>query len=80
MWLGIDDVRPRIMCSDAKLLGLPMPEGEVSGWMDYPIPDAVMLSSRMHLTREQVQGLVERLQSWLDTGSFEKANDVRASE
>lgn len=27
-------------------------------------------SSRMHLSRTHVEGLIERLQNWLDTGSF----------
>ena len=26
--------------------------------------------ARMHLDREQVAGLIERLQSWVDTGNF----------
>ena len=29
-------------------------------------------SIRMHLNREQVEGLVKRLQQWIDTGDFEE--------
>jgi len=71
VWLGINDGEPIVMKSDAKRLGLPLPPGEVSGWMPYPIPEEVQISTRMHLNREQVEGLVERLQQWLETGDFE---------
>lgn len=73
VWLGVHDPELRIMKSDAKKLGLqPQPDslGDVSGWMRYPIPKEVMLSSRMHLDREQVVELIAELQCWLDTGNF----------
>lgn len=71
VWLGVDDGKPQVMKSQAKALGLTLPPGEVSGWMPYPIPEEVQISTRMHLSREQVKGLVERLQQWLATGEFE---------
>jgi hypothetical protein len=71
VWLGVDDGKPKVMKSQAKALGLTLPTGEVSGWMPYPIPEEVQISTRMHLSREQVTGLVERLQRWLETGSFD---------
>lgn len=71
IWLGVDDGKPQVMKSQAKALGLELPPGEVSGWMPYPIPDEVQISTRMHLSRDQVEGLVERLQRWLETGAFE---------
>ena len=71
VWLGVDDGKPQVMKSKAKSLGLPLPPGEVSGWMPYPLPEEVQISTRMHLNREQVEGLVERLQRWLETGTFE---------
>lgn len=71
IWLGVDDSKPQVMKSQAKSLGLELPPGEVSGWMPYPIPEEVQISTRMHLSREQVEGLVERLQRWLETGAFE---------
>lgn len=72
IWLGIDRVNPQIMKSDGQKLGLEMPKGEeVSGWMPYPIPEQVVLSSRMHLNRSQVQNLVDKLQQWLDSGSLD---------
>ena len=68
VWLGIDDPEPQVMKSQAQALGLSLQPGEVSGWMPYPIPKEVHISTRMHLNREQVKGLVERLQQWLATG------------
>jgi hypothetical protein len=69
VWLGVEPVTPRILKSDAENLGMDV-EGEVSGWMDYPLPEQVQLPGRMHLDRDQVAGLIERLQTWLNTGSF----------
>lgn len=71
VWLGINDGKPQILKSHARDLGLALPPGEVTGWMPYPIPDEVQIWTRMHLNREQVEGLVERLQQWLATGEFE---------
>jgi hypothetical protein len=69
IWLGINHVNPKIMKSDAVKLGLTVPFDE-SGWIPYPIPEQVLLSSRMHLNREQVTELVGRLQSWLESGEL----------
>ena len=71
VWLGVDDGKPEVMKSQARSLGLTLPPGEVSGWMPYPIPNEVQIYTRMHLSREQVKGLVKRLQRWLETGAFE---------
>ncbi len=59
------------MKRDAKSIGLELAEGEEPvGWMRYPIPDKVKISTRMQLSREQVEGMVSRLQSWLKKGEF----------
>lgn len=71
LWIGVDDTEPKIMKSQAMSHGLQLPPGEVSGWMPFPIPHAVSISGRMHLSRDQVGWLVERLQGWLQTGSLE---------
>lgn len=68
IWLGTDDAKPQCLHGDAKRLGVKANATE--GWVQYPIPPEVQLSTRMHLNREQVQSLVEHLQSWLSTGSF----------
>ena len=71
LWVGVDDPEPKVMRSQAESVGLKVPDGEeVSGWMPYPIPEQVLLSTRMHLNKDQVLGLVQRLQAWLKTGSL----------
>jgi hypothetical protein len=71
LWIGVDDPEPKVMRSQAASVGLCVPAGEeVSGWMSYPIPPQVLLSTRMHLNKDQVSGLVRRLQAWLATGSL----------
>lgn len=68
IWVGISDVEPKIMKRDAHKYGIQLPKGEeVSGWMPFPVPDDVLLSSRMHLNKEQVEDLIKVLQNWLET-------------
>lgn len=60
IWFGINDVEPKIMASKLQKDGV--------GWVKYPIPEDVLLSSRMHLNKEQVAELIPILQTFLDTG------------
>lgn len=59
IWLGCNEANPQVF----------VPNGEPS-WRPVPMPDEYVADTRMHLTREQVEGLMFHLQSWLDTGSF----------
>ena len=68
VWLGIDDGNPQIMVSDARKMGLPVPEGQTNGWCPYFIPEQVMINTRMHLNEAQVRGIVKKLNNWLDNG------------
>lgn len=70
VWLGIDDPKPQVLASQAASVGVKTEK--ITGWVDYPLPEEVHLPGRMHLNREQVQGLVVRLQEWLATGTFEE--------
>ena len=67
LWLGVDNADPMILTTDAVKLGMTLPPGEATGWMPYPIPEQVLLSTRMHLNRGQVQALINHLQAWLDS-------------
>jgi hypothetical protein len=69
IWLGVTDVKPEIMVSDARRLGIT--ESNANGWMPYEIPKEVMLSSRMHLSREDVKKLLPLLQKFVDTGELD---------
>jgi hypothetical protein len=58
VWLGVDDANPRINRSDG------------NGWQAYPIPEEVLLTTRMHLSRQQVKKLLPLLQKFADTGEL----------
>lgn len=62
IWLGVSDCKPKIMASKLKQGG--------TGWVDYPIPEDVLLSTRMHLSREQVQELLPYLVKFVETGEI----------
>lgn len=68
IWLGIEDVKPKVMVSDANKLGIST--SKLNGWLDYQLPPEVHISSRMHLTREQVAELLPLLQKFVDTGEL----------
>lgn len=70
IWFGVNDADPKIMVSKAKENGIE-PIGNV-GWMDYPVPKDVLLNTRMHLNREQVEKLLPYLISFVETGSIHK--------
>ena len=72
IWLGVDDVQPKIMARDANRLGLPT-SGEIYGWVDYEIPKEVLLSSRMHLTQEMAKELLPLLHRFVETGELYEA-------
>lgn len=72
VWLGCDDADPRIMAKDAAAHGVTT--GETCGWVKYPVPEAVLLNTRMHLDRKQVEALIVHLQRWLRRGTFGKPN------
>ena len=63
LWLGIDDPQP-------KILAFHVNGGKPDGWVPYDIPEEVLLSTRMHLTEEMAEALIEKLQGWLDTGEL----------
>ena len=62
IWLGIDNPNPIIMASKVMEGG--------TGWVKYPIPDDVQISTRMHLTQDQVKTLIPILQKFADTGEI----------
>lgn len=68
LWIGVDKVEPIILAKHAAAHGVSTDETE--GWVPYPVPDAVLLNAGVNLNREQVQGLISRLQHWLIHGDF----------
>lgn len=68
IWFGVDDPKPEIMVSDAHKLGIATPSN--NGWVKFDIPKEVLLSTRMHLTREMVEELLPYLQRFVETGEL----------
>tara|TARA_R110000822_G_scaffold25937_9_gene78477 strand:+ start:3188 stop:3529 length:342 start_codon:yes stop_codon:yes gene_type:complete len=69
VWVGVDDANPIIMASQAKSHGVD-PDGVTSGWVKYPIPSEVLLSTRMHLNQQMAKELINVLQKFVDTGGI----------
>lgn len=68
IWLGVDDPQPCVLHGDAKKLGV---QTEATcGWVPFPVPGEVHLTTRMHLSREQVSVLIPVLQRFVDTGEL----------
>jgi hypothetical protein len=68
IWLGIDDPKPQVMASQAGQVGVKT--NETCGWVPYPIPKGVSISTRMHLTRAQVKELLPVLRHFVKTGEL----------
>ena len=68
IWLGVHDPQPKIMASHAAAFGVKT--AETTGWVAYPIPSEVLISTRMHLTQRQVKKLLPILQKFVETGEL----------
>ncbi len=68
IWLGVDDAEPKVMASKAESLGVRTEE--TCGWVPYPIPVDVLMTTRMHLTRDQVKELLPYLNKFVKTGEI----------
>lgn len=62
IWFGVNDADPKIMASQTKEGG--------TGWVTFNIPKEVLLTTRMHLTQEQVKELLPILQVFAETGEL----------
>lgn len=62
IWMGINNANPQIMASSVV-------EGGV-GWVSYPLPEGVNLTTRMELTQEQVRELLPILEHFVETGEL----------
>ena len=68
IWFGADDPNPRIL-AEASGTTSDVP-GQKVGWVKYPLPNEVLLNTRMHLTRDQVRELLPILQRFVETGKL----------
>lgn len=73
IWIGLNDANAQILARHAIRLGLKPEEGgdKDNGWVPYSIPEEVSLSTRMHLSREQVKALLPILRKFVKTGELE---------
>ena len=62
IWFGVDNADPKIMASKTRQGG--------TGWVPFEIPDDVLLTTRMHLTQEQVKALLPILTHFAETGEY----------
>lgn len=62
IWFGLENADPKILASKVQEGG--------TGWVKYPIPEDVMMSTRMHLSRDDVKALLPILQKFVDTGEI----------
>lgn len=68
IWLGVDNADPKIMASGARRMGIETEEQ--NGWVPYPIPKEVLLTTRMHLTVDQVRELLPLLNNFVKRGEL----------
>lgn len=68
IWFGVNDADPKIMATDAKKLGIKSDEN--NGWVKYPIPEQVLLNTRMHLTQKQAKKIIKVLKRFVKTGDL----------
>ena len=60
IWLGKNNVKPRLFLPDI--------DPNKTGWIDYPIPEAVHIFARMELDQEQVKELLPYLEYFSEHG------------
>ena len=76
IWFGVNDASLQVMASDAIKLGIKTKE--TTGWIDYPLPDEVMKSARMHLSQEMVIALLPSLEHFAKTGELPIADKTKS--
>lgn len=60
IWIGVNDANPQVMASDAEKLGIET--DQTTGWIPFPIPDQVLLATRMHLSKQGLRQLIDQLE------------------
>ena len=68
IWFGINEPEPMVLAAHAARVGVHTKE--TTGWVPYPIPNEVLIHTRMHLTRDQVQKLLPILQHFVESGEL----------
>lgn len=75
IWLGVHEPTFKILARDAMKMGRADLLGEgperYNGWVNYPIPKDVLVSTRMHLNKKMVRELIPLLIRFLETGELD---------
>ena len=69
VWLGLEDTQLKILEKDAVEIGL-INKTNPEGWMDYNIPEEVLVSTRMHLTQKQALEIAYKLMGFAINGEL----------
>lgn len=77
VWFGTDDPDPKILASKARAHGVET--NETTGWVSFPVPEEVLMTTRMHLTRSQVAELLPYLRKFVETGEIEPHPENRGT-
>lgn len=75
IWLGVDDCPGglvQIMASQAREAGVETEE--TTGWVEYPLPDGANITTRMHISRAQVEAILPVLELFVKTGELPDNN------
>lgn len=78
IWLGVNDGNPQVLASKASSLGVHTTVE--TGWVPYPVPEEVLVTTRMHLTVEQVKALLPYLQRFVETGEILDSDHMDAED
>jgi len=68
IWLGVEDANPLVLAAHAQQLGVET--NQTTGWVTYPVPDQVLLTTRMHLNQQMAAELIGVLQYFVDNGTL----------
>lgn len=68
IWLGLDEATPKILASVAIKNGIET--DQTTGWIPFPIPPEVLMSTAMHLSQDQVKELLPFLIKFAETGKI----------
>lgn len=62
VWIGVNDTPPLIMASQAHKHGINT--NQTTGWVEYPIPEEVLMHNRMHLDKPMLRALIDTLENY----------------
>ncbi len=68
IWFGKNFETPQILASDAYKFAIETDKD--TGWVDFPLPKEVSVSTHMHLTQSQVKELLPILIKFAETGKL----------